>query len=268
MKNNYSNIDSFFNYINAERNYIQTGYDKLDKCLNGGLSSNLYVLGAMSSVGKTTFSLQLADNIANNGKGVIIFSIEMTSNDLTAKSLSRLSIINNENLTVSDILNNKNIDRVKKVIPLYENIGKNIYLYEGITNIESIEKVINDYIKNNNDTPVIIIDYLQILQSNISMTDKQKNDYNISSLHHISKKYQLPVWVISAFNRSSYDTKKDMSSFKESGQIEYEADILITLEQRNKNIIDLNIIKNRYGVKDINIAYNFTPEYNLFEEIQ
>ena len=133
--------------------------------------------------------------------------------------------------------NYKNIDKVKQIIPLYEDIGKNIYLYEGVSNIESIEQIINDYIKEKNDTPIIIIDYLQILQSGVSMTDKQKNDYNISSLHRISKKYQLPVWVISAFNRSSYDTKKDMSSFKESGQIEYEADILITLEQRNKNII-------------------------------
>lgn len=267
MINNYSNIDSFLNYISIDRKYIATGYDKLDNSLNGGLSSNLYVLGAMSSVGKTTFSLQLADNIANNGKGVIIFSIEMTKNDLTAKSLSRLSINDNINLTVNDILNHKNIDKVKQIIPLYENIGKNIYLYEGVSNIESIEQIINEYIKEKEDTPVIIIDYLQILQSGVSMTDKQKNDYNISSLHRISKKYQLPVWVISAFNRSSYDTKKDMSSFKESGQIEYEADILITLEQRNKNIIDLTIIKNRYGSKDIKIAYNFTPEYNLFEEI-
>ena len=267
MINNYSNIDNFLNYISIDRKYIATGYSKLDSALNGGLSSNLYVLGAMSSVGKTTFSLQLADNIASNGKGVIIFSIEMTKNDLTAKSLSRLSINDNTNLTVSDILDYKNIDKVKQVIPLYEDIGKNIYLYEGVSNIESIEQTINDYIKEKNDTPVIIIDYLQILQSSVSMTDKQKNDYNISSLHRISKKYQLPVWVISAFNRSSYDTKKDMSSFKESGQIEYEADILITLEQRNKNIIDLTILKNRYGSKDIKIAYNFTPEYNLFEEI-
>lgn len=267
MINNYSNIDSFLKYISIDRKFIATGYSKLDSVLNGGLSSNLYVLGAMSSVGKTTFSLQLADNIASNGKGVIIFSIEMTKNDLTAKSLSRLSTTNSTNLTVSDILNNKNIDKVKQIIPLYEDIGKNIYLYEGVSNIESIEQIINDYIKEKNDTPVIIIDYLQILQSGVSMTDKQKNDYNISSLHRISKKYQLPVWVISAFNRSSYDTKKDMSSFKESGQIEYEADILITLEQRNKNIIDLTMLKNRYGSKDIKIAYNFTPEYNLFEEI-
>ena len=70
---------------------IPTGFTGLDKLLEGGLYEGLYIIGAISSLGKTTFALQAADQIAATGQDVIIFSLEMARNELIAKSISRLT---------------------------------------------------------------------------------------------------------------------------------------------------------------------------------
>ena len=69
----------------------KTGFEELDKNLFGGLYEGLYIIGAISSLGKTTFTLQLADQIAAKGQDVIFFSLEMSKYELMSKSLSRLT---------------------------------------------------------------------------------------------------------------------------------------------------------------------------------
>ena len=77
----------------AQQGYLPiwaTGFTELDELLDGGfLGGNLILLGAISSLGKTTFALQIAENIASAGKDVLIFSLEMSKNELNAKSISR-----------------------------------------------------------------------------------------------------------------------------------------------------------------------------------
>lgn len=72
---------------------IPTGFRELDKALDGGLYAGLYFIGAISSLGKTTFLLQLADQVAKQGQDVIIFSLEMSRFEIMTKSLSRLTHI-------------------------------------------------------------------------------------------------------------------------------------------------------------------------------
>lgn len=88
-----SKIDSFKRHIAETANIkpISTGFKNLDNILGGGLYAGLYIIGAVSSLGKTTFSLQIADQIATSGTDVLIFSLEMATNELIAKSVSRLT---------------------------------------------------------------------------------------------------------------------------------------------------------------------------------
>lgn len=65
--------------------FIPTGYERLDKRLDGGLYSGLYVMGALSSLGKTTLALQIADSIAKAGTDVFFYSLEMAAEEITAK---------------------------------------------------------------------------------------------------------------------------------------------------------------------------------------
>ena len=71
--------------------YTPTGFDDLDRCLDGGLYEGLYIIGAISSLGKTSLILQCADQIAKGGRDVLIFSLEMAKTELIARSVSRLT---------------------------------------------------------------------------------------------------------------------------------------------------------------------------------
>ena len=76
---------------NSKYQAKSTKFKELDQKLSGGLKNGLYVFGAISSLGKTTFVLQLADNIASQGHKAIIFSLEQSRFELVSKSLSRLT---------------------------------------------------------------------------------------------------------------------------------------------------------------------------------
>lgn len=87
---------------------VKTGFDTLDGFLDGGLFPGLYILGAVSSLGKTTFTLQIADHIAESGRDVLFFSLEQSRDELIAKSLARLTasveLVNSYPLTSRQIL--------------------------------------------------------------------------------------------------------------------------------------------------------------------
>ena len=98
--NKYNNrtIDYYIgnSYLNEIKSFCRypikkTGFRHLDEQLNGGIKSGLYVIGAIPSLGKTTFTLQLADNIARQGNKVIIFSLEQSRFELVSKAISRLT---------------------------------------------------------------------------------------------------------------------------------------------------------------------------------
>ena len=95
-----SYINNFLNGIQEQANtaYIPTGFDQLDEALDGGLFEGLYIIGAISSLGKTTFTLQIADQIAKSGEDVLIFSLEMSRSELMAKSISRETLIQSSDI--------------------------------------------------------------------------------------------------------------------------------------------------------------------------
>src|SRR5699024_5813442 len=91
--------------------------------------------------------------------------------------------------------------------------------------------------------PVVVIDYLQILQpKDPRASDKQNTDWAVLDLKKISRAYNIPIIGISSFNRDNYKEAVNMASFKESGAIEYSSDVLIGLQL--KGIVDSNGKKN------------------------
>lgn len=90
---NYYIINNYLDEIQKHCKYPlrKTGFKKLDEELNGGIKNGLYIIGAIPSLGKTTLTLQIADNIASQGNKVIIFSLEQSRFELVSKSISRLT---------------------------------------------------------------------------------------------------------------------------------------------------------------------------------
>ena len=241
---------------NREGQAIPTGFYGLDNLLDGGLYPGLYVVGAISSLGKTTFCLQIADFIAKSGRDVLIFSLEMSRNELIAKSISRLTLLYgtiDKAYTTRGILKGKYTaegrELINACIEEYNgDCGERLYITEGVGDIgiKEITAKINRVMNVRKQPPVVIIDYGQILapyreendRSYTRSTDKQNTDKNITELKRLSRDKQIPVICISSFNRENYSEPVSMASFKESGAIEYSSDVLIGLQYQGMDYKD------------------------------
>jgi len=292
-------MDAFESMLTSVANTpgITTGFSKLDKLLDGGLYPGLVILGAVTSVGKTTVGMQLMDQIAKDGqRDVMIFSLEMSKYELMARSISRESFLNDRNnpLTVRDVLDGRRFAQFSEgklanfleAKGQYKIYAKRIFIYEGLGNINVffIRRMIENHTKITGLPPVVLIDYIQLLApKDVRMTDKQAVDYNVMALKQISRDFSIPVIGISSLNRASYSKnnqnggqngagKVALESFKESGAIEYSSDILIGLNRNSddntgKAMMELDILKNRNGIKDIAADFEYYYKYNYFREI-
>lgn len=244
-------LDSFRQSIEDSKTaaFYPTGFPALDGLLDGGLYAGLYCVGAVSSLGKTTFCLQMADHIAAGGKDVLIFSLEMARNELIAKSVSRLTYT----LTLErkgDVRHAKSTrgiltgsryagyssaekDLINAAMEAYEACSRHIYITEGIgdVGIEAIRDKVRRHIRLTGEAPVVLIDYLQILSpADPRATDKQNTDRAVLELKRLSRDFHIPVIGISSFNRDNYTAPVNLASFKESGAIEYSSDVLIGIQ--------------------------------------
>lgn len=283
----------------SSTNCIPTGFSELDNLLSGGLYEGLVVLGAESSLGKTTLALQLADQIAQQGNDVLFFSLEMSKMELVTKSISRHTLTEAAEKdirlakTVRQITNpdiysqytSKDQEILEKAINNYEKYANHLYYTEGVGNITTskIRQNIEKHINLTGNRPVVFVDYLQIItpESKYS-TDKQAIDQTILELKRISRDYKVILIVISSFNRASYGKEITLSAFKESGSVEYSSDLLLglqltdvsaknfDLEQAKKQIprkVELVILKNRNGITNEKVKFRYYQPYNLFQEL-
>jgi replicative DNA helicase len=278
--------------------FIPTGFEELDRVLDGGLYAGLYIIGAISSLGKTTFALQIADQIAAQGHDVMIFTLEMAANELIAKSISRhtAELLLEEGQgterakTLRDItvpwhrarLSAEDRELISIATAKYREYAGNLYYIEGIGDVdpETIQRQVLDFIGTTGRTPVVLIDYLQIIApANEKATDKQNTDKAVLELKRLSRDIGIPVLAISSFNRANYSSAVSMEAFKESGAIEYSADVLIGLQLKGagtagfnvngaKNMdpreIEAVILKNRNGATGITVPFAYRPKFNLY----
>lgn len=284
---------SFMEDIDKFKSYkdIKTGFENLDNIM-GGFYPGLYVVGGISSVGKTTFVHQLADQLAERGQDIIYFSLEQSRLELLSKSLARITAKNNTPIKSIEIRTGNNDSEVNQSINKYSGIADKISIIEGnfTTDINYIKSYVNKYVALNDVKPVVIIDYLQIIQGDIRLSDKQRIDNNVTELKRLSRDNDIIVIVISSVNRGNYLTPVDFESFKESGGIEYTADVVWGLQlmaihqaefskqnniaekrdiiQKAKNEvprkIELVALKNRNGISNYSCGFNYDPRYDIF----
>lgn len=279
---------------------ISTGFPMLDEVLDGGFYEGLYIVGAISSLGKTTLVTQIADQVASKGHDVLIFSLEMARSEVMAKSISRHTIM--EVLqTGGDTKNAKTVrgvtagkryekysntekDLITNAVQAYSGYAKHIYITEGVGDlgVQQIRETVEKHTRYTGNTPLVIVDYLQILApANERATDKQNTDKAVMELKRISRDFKTPVIGISSFNRDNYNNAVSMQAFKESGAIEYSSDILIGLQlkgagekdfdpteakKKDPREIELVILKNRNGQTGAKVPFEFYPMFNYFVE--
>lgn len=295
-------ISDLRNYINASKDdkVLSTGFVNLDQYLDGGLYDGLYVLGAISSLGKTTFAIQIADYLSSQGHDVLYISLEMSRYEIMAKSISRHTYLNCKKNS-EDMYNPKSqgqiLDgkRYESYTPLerdviyhagenYKQEASRLWIYEVTDNltVDNIKSLIEEHKKHTSVCPVVIIDYLQIITSiDHKLTEKQSVDQIVKRLKQISRDFKIPVLAISSLNRESYKSPISMQAFKESGGIEYSADVLFGLQlkgveakdfdveiakSKTPREIELKILKNRRGRTGGSLLFEYYPKFNYFEQ--
>lgn len=298
-----SNKDYMVNSLSADiedfvkGGCIKSGYRNLDLITN--LYPGFYVLGAVSSLGKTTFIHQMADQIACAGQPVLFFSLEQTRLELTTKSLSRImaQVDARTARTSLQIRKGRVDERVMDAERIYNEYANNVYVVENTfsATMESIENDVEIFIKEKQQKPVVVIDYLQVIQppEGSNKTAKDLVDMHVSRLKKLQAKHKLVMMVVSSFNRQNYLTQVDFESFKESGGIEYTADVVWGLqlevlhdalfnsaakinEKRQKikeakaanpRRVELVCLKNRFGVSSYTCNFEYFPQFDLFRPV-
>lgn len=225
---------------------VSTGLKNVDDALGGGVMPGLTVLAAISSLGKTTLLVQIADHIAASGRSVLFVSIEQSARELVAKSVSRLmraSGAQKHDLATSQEMydrkrrgtwsESKAQTFLSACNKYHESIAQRLRFIEGDGPVSAadIRKAADAMAERDGAAPVVFIDYLQLLAPMSERdTDKQTADKNVTALRQMARDLNTPVLVISSINRQRYSGAITLDAFKESGGIEYGADVALGLQ--------------------------------------
>ena len=276
---NRTALSGLLNTITAEQKPKRwaTGFKSLDDKLSGGFKGDkLIFLGAISSLGKTSFALQIATQLAEAGEDVLVFSLEMSKNELNAKTISRYTHIltqrdkyrmpyrltqeDIENGDIGEVTNDLNgvdahdqrgqlfLDAYRKA----EAIADRMRIFVGYNdiNVDKVRHVVDLHIQTTRRKPFVVCDYLQILRPSEQAGTGEKRlltDYDVTTLKTIARDFDIPVLVISAFNRDSYLQPVSMSSFRESSGIEYSSDILLAMQYQGMDYQRCKSYKDQRG---------------------
>lgn len=228
---------------------VPTGIAGLDAVLGGGLKTGgLTALGALSSMGKTTAALQIADRIAASGRPVLFVTIEQSAREMMAKSLTRImrtvcqaGVVSEASINSADARSKWGDDTLGAFVSacgIYqERIAPWLVFMEGVpgrqVGVADIEMAARSIASHCHVPPVVFVDYLQLLAPVDERAMERKNvDRNVSELRKIAKTMNTPVVAIASLNRAAYYSPLDLDSFKESGGIEYGADVVMGIQPR------------------------------------
>ena len=276
---------------------IKTGFSNIDAKIS--LYPGLYLLGAIPGLGKTTFASQLADNLSINGEHVLFFSLEQRRIELVAKGLSRLTVSINSQSTLTG-LTSIEIQKqgqanplVKKAAEKYKTFSKNEHFISlGFSTFDNIKNKIQEYISRTQVRPVVIVDYLQIIQPSDATKNTTKDviDAHVRAFKKLQLNNDLVIILISSLNRANYMTPIDYESFKETGALEYTCDCVWGLQlqvmneavmsdkkesvsEKRKKVkeakeamprkLELVCLKNRFGCT-YSCYFDYYPKYNFF----
>lgn len=258
---------------------VEGGFKDLDKITNGFQKSDLILLAARPSMGKTAFALNVAANAALTGKNVAIFSLEMSKEQIGHRLLSSHSQIDSLKLTSGRVSN-------EELLQLEETLRKlskaNIFIDDtaGISIMELRSKARR--LKASRGLDIILIDYLQLMQGgssrNVNESNRQQEISEISrSLKALARELNVPIIALSQLSRNvelRAEKRPQLSDLRESGSLEQDADIVMFLyrdEYYNKesdktNTAELIIAKNRNG-PTTSVQLYFHKEYMRFDSV-
>ncbi|XAO72509.1 MAG: DnaB-like helicase C-terminal domain-containing protein [Candidatus Vidania fulgoroideorum] len=266
-----NNIDSIFNNIVKPHKFINTGFNCLDKIIVGFKKGDIIVVAARPSIGKTSFCINLCENISINSNIPVLFcSLEMSLSQILCRLLSSISKVNSYKIS-NNSFSNYEYSRLKKALKKIKK--SNLYLNDNsCINIYEL-KVLIKKIRKTTKIKLVIIDYLQLMCFKGVNRNNEISEV-LRSLKQLAKEYGISIIIVSQLNRNielRQSKKPLMSDLKDSGSIEQDADIILFLVKnkrltKNSFIVDLLISKNRNGPKG-KVRLKFLSKYTKFIDV-
>ena len=265
----------------------KTGFANVDS--EQIFTPGLYVLGGLPALGKTTFAWQLLEQLARQGEKCVYCSYEMSEFELYTKSVARelFGRDRNTGLTSAGIRRGDETRMLKEILTEFEEIGIDLTVVE--MQEQDIDALMYELMKYCVEkAPVIVLDYLQIVPvRKKESSTKQGIDEIVRKLKNFQRETGATFVVISSFNRQNYGQQVAFESFKESGNIEYSADVVWGLQlyatrelkegatNQNREIIskakeanprqvELKCLKNRQG-KNYSCYFKYYAAVDTFE---
>ncbi|MBR2454272.1 MAG: replicative DNA helicase [Clostridia bacterium] len=258
---------------------LQTGYSALDKVLIGMGPGDMVLVGARPGMGKTSFTLNIASNVAKtSGKAVCIFSLEMTAEQLAMRMLSSEGMVSNNSMRTGK-LSPEEWDKLCYATDKLSSCDIRIDDTAGITISQMRAKLRR---VKDNEIGLIVIDYLQLMQGDKKYDSRTNEVSDISrNLKLMAKDFGVPVLCCAQLSRNPESRKNSegghrpmLSDLRESGSIEQDADMVMLLyseeyyqlakEERNTTrLFEIIVAKNRHG-ETKTVKMGWVPQYTKF----
>ncbi|MCX5969914.1 MAG: replicative DNA helicase [Coprothermobacterota bacterium] len=273
----YARIDNLFHNKRLTTG-VRTGFDTLDRLTAGFQSSDMVIVAARPSVGKTSFCLNVAENVALREKlPVAIFSLEMSKEQLVQRMICSHARVDAQKVRTG-FLSNEDMERLSNTVP--ELYRAPIYIDDtpGISLLEIRVKARR--LKMERGLGIVMVDYLQLMSNRTRAENRvQEISEMTRGLKNLARELQVPIIVISQLSREvekREGKKPQLSDLRESGSIEQDADTVLMLfredlyKQRESGeqtgATDIIIAKQRNGPTGI-VKLKFIKEYTRFENL-
>ncbi len=254
---------------------VPTGFLDLDRLTSGLQPSDLVIVAARPSMGKTAFALNVAVNAAQEGGvGVAIFSLEMSKQQLGLRMLCAEASVDSQQLRTGFL----SAQDFPKIVAAADRLSRlPIYIDDtpGLSVLELRAKARRLKREQDAKLGLVIVDYLQLMRSHERMDNREQEISSISrSLKALAKELDVPVMALSQLNRqveARSDRRPVMADLRESGAIEQDADVILFLfrpyvydKNADEHEAEVIIGKQRNGPVDV-VKLTYLPEYTRFE---
>lgn len=260
---------------------VETGFRDLDNLLGGLHNSELLIIAARPSMGKTAFALNIAEHVAVQvDRPVLFISLEMAAIELTERMLCSMARVNGHRLRTNTL---RTEDR-RRLINMAGQISKAKFFIEDSHSqtISEIAATARRVRRREKDLALIVIDYLQLIEPENSQDPRQEQVAKIARrLKGLAKELSVPVLCLAQLNRQAEDTRDHrpkLSHLRESGAIEQDADVVMFVhrkdyyksgdetDEENEGKAQIIVAKQRNGpIGDVDLVW--LKDYTRFANI-
>jgi replicative DNA helicase len=253
---------------------VKTGFEALDNALGGLQPSNLVILAARPSVGKTSLALEIIKNVAiTSGKGAVFFSLEMSKEEVVDRLISSEARVDLFKMKTGKL----HPQDFEQLAPALDSLSKSQLFIEDSpgSSVMKMRAILRRILAEVDELGLVVVDYLQLMESSIKNDNMVQQVSEISrSLKSLAREFNVPVVALSQLSRSVESRTPQiprLSDLRESGSIEQDADVVLFIyreERENpdterKGIAEIHIAKQRNGPIG-KVTLGFKKEYATF----